>query len=512
MRFLGKFGKRKYSIDRKESRQTEQNYISAHLPQNVAHLQKLFPEAPDLIIRKFTIKKTGELAALAYFKGLSDKGAISTNVLRPLQFELGHDDQGEGFALNIGPIKPHNTWSGIEASIFTGESILFVDGRMEAYALDTRGWPQRAIEEPQSESSLRGAHQGFVETGAQNIAMLRRYISNRELKIKELKAGRRGETKISLLYLGDVAHPEVLKELEDRISQLDVDVILNTGELAELIEDNPYSPFPQFILTERPDGAASQLLQGRIIVIVDRSPSVLVAPAGFTSFFQTIDDYSTRWLIASFVRLMRFLAFIIAILLPGLYIALISFNYELIPVKLFLTIGDFRGRVPFPPFVEAIIMEITLEMMREAGVRLPAPIGQTIGIVGGIVVGEAIVQAGVINNIMVIVVAFTAIASFILPNYDMVSGVRLVRFLMMAAASMFGIVGLVIGMMILIGHLVSLESLGTPYGSPIAPFRLRDWKDAFVRLPLWNMTTRPESARAIQSKRQGSNRPEGDGH
>ncbi|MBD2867113.1 spore germination protein [Paenibacillus arenilitoris] len=511
MRFLDKFSRRKYSSAREEGRQADQDSISTRLPQNIEQLHNLFPEAPDLIIREFTIKKTGELAALAYFKGLSDKNAINTSVLRPLQFEIGHDNQDEGFALSVGPIQSLNTWSDIEASIFSGESILFVDGRLEAYALDTRGWPQRAIGEPQTESSLRGAHQGFVETGAQNIAMIRRYISNRELKIKELKAGRRGATKISLLYPGDVAHPEVLKELEDRISQLDVDVIINTGELAELIEDNPYSPFPQFILTERPDAAASQLLQGRIVVIVDRSPSVLVAPAGFTAFFQSIDDYSTRWLISSFIRLLRFLAFFIAILLPGLYIALISFNYELIPIKLFLTIGDFRGRVPFPPFVEAIIMEITLEMMREAGVRLPAPIGQTIGIVGGIVVGEAIVQAGVINNIMVIVVAFTAIASFILPNYDMVASVRIIRFLMMIAASMFGIVGIVVGMMILIGHIISLESLGTPYGSPIAPFRLSDWKDAFVRLPLWNMKTRPISARAIQSKRQGSSRPKGDG-
>jgi spore germination protein len=494
-----------------EERQHDSDFISSHLPQNVEHLHNLFSEAPDLILRQFTIKKTGEQAALAYFKGLSDKNAINNNVLRPLQFELGHDDSDNGFALSVSHIDSLNTWSGIEASLFTGESILFVDGRMEAYALDTRGWPQRAIEDPQSESSLRGAHQGFIETSSQNIALIRRYIPNRELKIKELKVGRRGAAKISLIYLGDVAHPEVLKELEDRIRQLDVDVIINTGELAEFIEDNPYSPFPQFILTERPDAAASQILQGRIIVVVDRSPSVLVAPAGFTSFFQSVDDYSTRWLFASFIRLLRFLAFFIATLLPGFYIALISFNYELIPFQLFLTIGEFRGRVPFPPFVEAVIMELTIEMMREAGVRLPAPIGQTVGIVGGIVIGEAIVQAGLINNIMVIVVAFTAISSFILPNYDIVSGIRLIRFLMMVAASMFGIVGLVIGMMILIGHLISLESLGTPYGSPIAPMRFADWKDAFVRLPVWKMTSRPISARAIQSKRQGSNRPKGDG-
>lgn len=180
----------------------------------------------------------------------------------------------------------------------------------------------------------------------------------------------------------------MLKEREDRIQQLDVDAIINTGEMAELIEDNPYSPFPQFITTERPDAVASQLLQGRFAAVVDRSPSVLIAPVSFISFFQNIDDYSTRWSIATFIRLLRIFAFFTAIFLPAFYIAVISFNFEIITVKLLLTIGEFRGRVQFPPFVEAIIMEVTLEMMREAGVRLPAPVGQTVGIVGGIVIGK----------------------------------------------------------------------------------------------------------------------------
>ncbi|WP_376774530.1 spore germination protein [Paenibacillus eucommiae] len=523
MRFLELLNRKKYRTSQPQqsskqpsgqssqpNRQPNNDLINLDLPQNVAYIQGMFTQTPDLNVRQFTIKQSGEQAALVYLDGLADKNSINNNVLRPLQFESETSDAIGGFTVTVGRVQTLSAWPDVEASILQGNSVLLIAGRTEAYSLDTTGWPQRAIEDPQIEASLKGAHQGFVETGSQNIAMLRRYIPNRELKVLEISVGERGHTKTSILYLADVTHPDVLKEMEDRIRQLDVDVILNTGELAELIEDNPYSPFPQFILTERPDAAASQILQGRLVVVVDRSPSVLVAPVTFTSFFQNIDDYSTRWSIATFIRLLRLFAFFIAVLLPGLYIAITSYNFETIPVKLLVTIGESRGRVPFPPFVEAILMEITLEMMREAGVRLPAPVGQTVGIVGGIVIGQAIVQAGLVSNIMVIVVAFTAIASFILPNYDMVAAVRLLRFAMMAAASMFGIVGIVIAVMTLIGHLIALESLGTPYGTPFAPIRLADWKDALIRMPLWKMKNRPLSARAVQLKRQGSNHPEGD--
>ncbi len=485
--------------------------ISSVLSQNIADLHGLFSQTPDLVVRHFVIKQTGNQAAIAYLDGITDKNSLNNDVLRPLQFESDANAPGHLPRVNVGNIRTIRLWSELEMALLQGVSILFEEGRSEAVVFNTQGWPQRAIEDPQLEASLKGAHQGFVETGSQNIALIRRYIPNRELKIKELTVGRRGNTRVSILYMADTVHPEVLKEIDDRIRQVDIDAIINTGELAELIEDNPYSPFPQFIATERPDSAAAQLLQGRFVVVVDRSPSVLIGPATFTSFFQSVDDYSTRWIVASFTRLMRFMGFAVAVFLPALYIAVISFNYEVIPLQLLLSIGESRARVPFPPLVEALLMEITLEMMREAGVRLPAPIGQTVGIVGGIVIGQAAVSAGIVSNIMVIVVASTAIASFIIPNYDMASGVRLLRFPMMIIASMFGIVGIVIGMMTLIGHLISLESIGTPYGNPIAPMRFPDMKDTFVRLPLWSMKARPKSSRAVNPQRMGDNHPKGDG-
>lgn len=476
--------------------------IMANLPDSLAQLQTMFSDTPDLIIRTFTYKQTGAQAALVYLEGLVDKNSINNNVLHELMFHDEHNEQKE-LPVALGELKVLYMWEELESAILHGYSVLFIHGNPHAHALETQGWPQRAIADSQIEASLKGAHQGFVETGSQNIALIRRYISSRELKIKELLVGKRTKSKVSILYLEDIALPEIRQELERRISSLQVDCILNTGELAELLEDNHFSLFPQMITTERPDTAASQLLQGRFCVIVDRSSSVLIAPVGLAAFFQGIDDYSTRWPVATFFRLLRFFACIIAAFLPAFYIACISYNHELIPLDLILSIGEFRSAVPFPPFIEALIMEIMLEMLREAGVRLPAPVGQTVGIVGGIVIGQAAVQAGIVSNLMVVVVASTAVASFILPNYDMAASVRLIRFPMMTIASMYGIVGMAAGAMVILAHLINLQSLGEPYSTPIAPMRFGDWKDVFIRLPLKLMAKRPRSVRSLQKNRYG---------
>ncbi|MBM6387754.1 MULTISPECIES: spore germination protein [Paenibacillus] len=478
--------------------------ITPSLNESTARIQEIFTNTPDLIIRKLYIKQTGEQAAIIYMDEMTDKTILNHDVLAPLQLESGNPS--EDFITTVGYVKPYSKWEDLKRSIMIGYSVLFIEGRSDAYVLDTKGIPQRAIEDPQQEPSLKGAHQGFIENGSQNVALIRRYIADKELKLKRYIVGTRGQTAVSLLYLEDVVDPEVVKVLEERIQSIDVDAIINTGELVEFIEDQPLALLPQIITTERPDAAASQILQGRCVVVVDGSPSVVVAPVTFMSFFQTVDDYSSRWSISSFLRSLRIFAFFVAIFLPGFFISVISFHYEIIPMKLLLTLGESRGQVPFPPFVEAIIMELTLEMLREAGVRLPAPIGQTVGIVGGIVIGQAVVQAGLISNVMVIVVAFTAISSFIIPNQDMAAAVRLMRFMMMVFATWFGFIGLVVGMMTIIGRLITLNSLNTSYSTPIAPFRPVDWKDTLLRLPLWMMNTRPISTRSRQTRRQGNSR------
>ncbi|MGA5691574.1 spore germination protein [Cytobacillus pseudoceanisediminis] len=508
MKFFRKYDKNLGSSQRHNHHNS--NLISSDLMANIEEIKSIFCETPDLVVRNFVITQSNRQAALVYLSGITDSQMINNHVLKPLLFESGKDNCETDLRVSLGHIKETNTWPQIESAILGGECVLFVDKRTEAFIYYTSSFPKRSIEESPIESSLHGAHVGFTETGGDNVALIRKHIHNSELKIKQKTVGERGKSKLAILYLADVANPEVLKEIEERIQKVDVDSIINAGVLAEYIEDNPYSPFPQLLLTERPDFAASEILQGRIAIVVDRSPNVIIGPATFDSFFKTIDDYSSRWMVASFIRLMRYFGFLIAIFLPSIYIAIIFFHFEVIPLKLLLSIGESRERVPFPPYIEAFIMEITLEMLREAGVRLPAKIGQTVGIVGGIVIGQAAVEAGIVSNVMVIVVALTAVASFIIPNYEMASSIRMVRFPMMILASFFGFVGLVFGLMILLAHFIALESLGTPYGSPIAPLRFPDWNDVFIRLPQWSIKNRPLSTRAVQMKKANSNRPKGD--
>lgn len=505
---------RKYRKEHRSSQQVDKTPeklpLSIALKDNLKEIQTIFGDTPDLVVRKLTIKQTQSEAALVYLSGITDTKTINNHVLRPLLFEISKDQGEPDFTVSLGHIKEAAVWQEVEGAIFNGECVLFVDHQPHALICETPAFPKRSIEDTPIESTLTGAHIGFTETGSENIGLIRKQIHNRELKIKEMTVGKRGRTALSIMYLADVANPEMLKELEGRIQKVDVDSVLNAGVLAEYIEDNPYSPFPQLLLTERPDIAAAAILQGKIVVVVDRSPNVMIGPATFDSFFKTIDDYSSRWMVASFLRLMRYFAFFIAIFLPAVYIATISFHFEIIPLKLLLSVGVSRERIPFPPYIEAFIMELTLEMLREAGIRLPTKIGQTVGIVGGIVIGQAAVAAGIVSNIMVIVVALTAIASFIIPNYEMGSAIRIVRFPMMILASLFGFVGIIVGFMTLIAHFITLESLSAPYGSPISPLRFSDWKDMFIRWPQWTLNKRPVSTGAVQSRKAHSNRPEGD--
>lgn len=491
------------SQDSRQPDEPARTSIASSLAENSRQLSILFDGFPDLTIRRLQ-SKSGLGVMLAYLDGLVDKKLINTDIIRPILYEKPTDPSDGLSSVPISPVKKIRDWSNIEQAILSGKSILFMDGESHAFELDTQGGPQRSIEEPNVESAIKSAHQGFVETMGQNIALVRRYIPSRKLKLKEMSIGERGHIKVSILYIEDVVNKQALHEIEKRIEQVNVDNILTIGELEEFIEDHSFTPFPQFVGTERPDTTASHLLQGRVAVLIDRSSTALVAPVTFISFFQVIDDYSVRWMVSSFVRLMRFAGLIIAVFLPSIYIAMISFHYEVIPLQLILSIGESREKVPFPPIVEALIMELVLEMLREAGLRLPSPLGQTIGIVGGIVIGQAAVQAGIVSNIMVIVVALTAISSFIIPNLELLGGIRLIRFPVMFIASIFGMVGIVISIMVIVVHLISLESLGVPYGSPLTPLYLSDMKDTFIRLPRWLMLNRPQSVGSQQPLRKGS--------
>ncbi|MCA0988359.1 spore germination protein [Guptibacillus algicola] len=465
-----------------EQTPSQDEVISTSLTINKEYLDQT-PNLPGLTVREITIFD-GRNALVTYIDNISDTPFISQNVLSPL-LSTREKDRTVANVITVPKIRLVNKWKDIETHLLQGSCLLFLEGDKDALLVNALKTQKRKPMEPANERTIRGSHIGFIESLEDNISMLRHFLTSDQLRIQYTFVGKENKTKIGIVYLENLANPEALEELMTRIEGVKYKTILDSGELEQMIEDNPYSIFPQFLASERPDSVAADLLQGRYAIIVDRSPSVIVGPINFNSFFQSIDDYSSRWISSSFIRILRFISFVIAIFLPSFYIAIISFHYEILPLELLLSIGQSRREVPFPPIIEAFLMEFILEMLREAGLRLPKSIGQTVGIVGGIIIGQSAVEAGIVSNIMVIVVAMTAISSFVMPNPEMAFGIRFIRFPMMLVASFFGMVGIIIGFMVIVMHLVSLESLGTPYGIPFGPLKWKDLKDSVIRFPLW---------------------------
>ncbi|MET3195583.1 spore germination protein [Bacillus sp. OAE603] len=372
----------------------------------------------------------------------------------------------------------------LKENILAGKIVLFFEDHPMGYIYATEKMPERSFSPPSIDNSLKGAKISFVETLQTNISLLRRFINSNELQVNQSEIGKMNKKNIAIAYVESVVDYKLLHVIKEKISLIEQDKITNSNQLAQLIEEYPFSPFPQIFTTERPDEAASEILAGRIAIILDSSSDVIILPAPFLTFFKSIDDYSSRSVVASFNRILRVAAILITLFLPGIYISIISYNFEIVPVKLLLSIGESRARVPFDPLIEAFLMEFTLEMLREAAIRLPSPISTTVGVVGGIVIGQAAVQAAIVSNIMVIVVALTAISSFIIPNYEMASSLRVIRFPIMIMASFFGLVGLMISTLILIIHVLTLKSFAYSYSSPFSPVKVNQLLDTFIRAPL----------------------------
>ncbi|ADY24998.1 spore germination protein [Bacillus paranthracis] len=435
-----------------------------HLQRKIEKIKKHFYGTEDLIDRSFCLR-SGTKFALFYFESLTDVNILKENVITPL---LEHNTNDMHiFSSNVitTSTKLVSAWDEIIEEMLDGNSVLLLDGVTQALVIDTKGGAERTVMEPVSEMIIQGPHDGFIENISKNIGLIRKYVPSSHLTATRLKIGRRTPVKGYLVYLKDMASETIVKEVENRIKNIKIDTILNVGELSNVIKDQRWTPFPQAYISERPDAIARHILEGRIAVLIDRSPGVMVVPVNLMCFFHPPDDYNIHWLICSFLRLLRFLGFIIAMFLPAIYIATVSFHFEIIPLNLYINIAASRAEVPFYPLTEAIIMEITLEMLREAGVRIPQPIGQTIGIVGGIVIGQAAIEAGLVSNTMVVIVSITAIASFLIANYDLANCARLIRFPIMILASCYGILGIVSGIIMLMVHLVTISSFGAPYVS-----------------------------------------------
>lgn len=456
----------------------------------------------DLQIREFTFHK--KQGAIILLETMSDTEKIEKTFLTPLRDAKKHDELKD-IITNVDLSITEDLNETVPA-LLKGSCIITINGDDRIYTLNL---PKKGLEdanEPKIERSVRGSHQGFVESLESNLNLIRYRIANKNLKINYHKLGFESNKNLALVYLNNIANPELVKDLEKRVLSISMDSIFSPGYIEENIETTSFSPFPQNLYTERTDRLEAHLMEGRIAIMTEGSTNAIIVPVTFFSFFQSIDDFNDRIYATSLFRLLRLFSFFGALLFPALYIAVVGFHFEMIPFEMISLVQNSIGTIPYPPVIEALLMAVTIELIREAGIRLPTPIGETIGIVGGLIIGEAVVNAGFVSNVVVIVIALTAIMSFTNPSYEMGNTVRILSFPIMIAATMFGLVGIVVSIMFLVIHMCKLNSFGTPYLSPLAPLNLKGMKDTFVRFPIWTMSERPEAVKPQKRVRQQDSR------
>lgn len=451
----------------------------------------------DMARREISFGRTAH-ALMLYIPGMVQESKLEAIRTEMAAFPAPeHPEDGEAAAerlkLRLQASGAERWTGGLEEllkEVQEGSTALLAEGLPDALLVDTRHIEARSLEEPISEAVLRGPRIGFCESLEKNAALLRSYGSVPDLAMERLEVGSAVRKPLLIVYMRDVVQAGLIEEMKLRIRGLEGDDFPESGYIEQMIEDNSYSPFQQLQNTERPDRVMSGLLEGRAAILLEGTPFALIAPFTLPMIIQSPEDYYERWLPGSLIRMLRFFSALIAMFTPALYIAFTSFHPGLIPTKLALTVVGARQGVPFPSLIEALIMEVSLEILREAGLRLPKPIGPAMGIVGGLIIGEAAVQAGIISPILVIVVAITAISSFVIPVYSAGISIRMLRFGAMFSAAVYGLYGVVLFFLLLLSHLSRLKSFGTPFLRPLGSYRAHDFKDMLVRFPLPAMLER----------------------
>ncbi|SEP16516.1 spore germination protein [Paenibacillus sp. OV219] len=483
--------------------------IGSDIGSRIAYLRRRFSESSDVVYHTL-ITPSGLSCALIYIKGMIDQLTVEQSVLKALaEIDPGMKDEelyAMLFASKQLPIAKQticDSMTDAERSILDGNPVLMADGEPRMLSLSISSTKQRSIDEPPNESVIRGPREAFIEDLETNITLIRKRLKTHRFTVESMHFGKETHTAVALVYLTGVCKQELVDEAKKRLSSIEIDGVLGSSYLEEYIEDNPYSPFPQLQNTERPDVACAALLEGRFALIVDGTPIIILAPVTLFMLMQSAEDYYQRYIAASWIRLIRYFFLLISILLPSFYIAITTFHPDIIPERLLVTVAAARESVPFPALLEAFIMELSFEALREASLRIPKVIGQAVSIIGALIIGTAAVQAGIVSASMVIVVSMTGIASFIIPHYDLGLAFRLIRFPIMLLAGLFGLFGIACGMILLYFHLIELRSFGLPYLEPLTPRNKSDLKDGFVRSPWWVMKSNPSFSGANKQRSGG---------
>jgi spore germination protein len=483
------------------------NLLSKKLEDNFSIINDKFLECPD-IKRQRILLKDGAPALIVYVEGLTNIDLLQRDIIPKLLEQNSTEIFDENMLtvrLPAASLSLVNELDTLITDILNGKTVVFINGFDIAISLSVIKVEKRSISQPNIEKNVKGPQEAFIESINTNISILRRKVKSDRLKFRTFKIGTITNQSIAIVYIDGIANPEIIETMYNKVKDIEYDGIQGIGYIEQLVADNQITPFPHYLATERPDKVVSHLLEGGLVILLDGTPFTLLAPISFFSFFQAFDDYNGSWMVQSLNRLLRMLALAIALFLPALYIAIVSYHYYMIPLNLLIPLAESRARVPFPPIIEVLILETTLEMLREATVRLPTFIGNSIGVVGGLIIGQAAVDAGIVSNIIIIVVAVTAIASFLIPNYDMALTVRYTRFIVMFFASIFGIIGVVICGVFLLAHLIILESMGEPYFKPMIPFNRNDFKDILLRPNLKYLKKRPSLTKPLDKTRGKNN-------
>lgn len=490
-----------------EKRRSSSERLSRDLANNLTRMRAIMNDSFDIMERRFSVAGSHTEGAVLFIENLVDETMIQEQIIKPImgwpvgQHRLGDIglDMVRNMMISGHSLREVQTMEEAVQDILQGNTLFIMEGHDKGYIIHTIDPPGRSISEPITEPSVRGPKESFVEIIKINLGLIRRRLKDPQLTLETFSAGN-PPVNLVLVYLKGTAPNGLVQEARQRLSNIKSPPLADSKQLSFLISDHPNSIFPLIQETERPDKFAASLFEGRVGILVDNSPNALLAPSTLPMLLQSVDDYYEKWIIGSIIRLSRYLALVISTVFPSIYIAITTFHPGMLPTDLALSIAGSRAGVPFPAVIEAFLMTVTLELLQEAGIRLPRVVGQTIAIVGGLVIGQAAVQAGIISPLMVIVISITAISSFAVSDYSLGLATRILRLPFMALAGMLGFFGIAMGGLYLLGYMCSLKSFGIGFMEPLTPYRLRDWKDTFIT-PASGMH-RPEFLAAADNRQQ----------
>ncbi|MFC4778014.1 spore germination protein [Paenibacillus sp. GCM10023252] len=459
---------------------TQTPLFPIHLEHTVRELMKLMAAGSSPAIRSREFIFHGSRGVLLYHGYYSDQNKLETHVLRPIQ--EAHAIQLQD-TIPILAMHPSISLEEVKQALLQGHCAILLQGSAVIWLADLSVQPESVLTEPQNEQVVRGSQEGFNDDIDSNIQSIHKRLSAEQLRIQTLQLGKKNKTQVSILYVDSLAQPSVVQAIADKLNQFPGDYVKSPGQVSDSLETSPWSLFPQMLYTERVDTCVSHLMEGKVIVFINGSNSALVLPVTFYMFYEAADDATARWWNGTFFRILRLSSSLITLALPAIYIAIVSFHYEVLPIDIVFSLKASLENIPFDPLLEALFMMMVLELLREAALRLPKPIAPTLSIVGGLVIGTEVVRANLVSTTMIVVISLTAVASFSLPSNEMRNAYRLVSFPLLFAAAMLGFPGIVLGFSLLLMHLCKLETYGVPYFYPAAPLKVGKLLQAFIQLP-----------------------------